>query len=48
VSWYKPVPEKCPNRDSEFMEERYSKKKGVYLKCPTCGEEVIPEEEKIN
>jgi DNA topoisomerase I len=45
VSWYKPVPEKCPNNDSLYMEERYSKKKGVYLKCPTCGEELIPEEE---
>jgi DNA topoisomerase I len=45
VSWYKPVAEKCPNKDSEFMEERYSKKKGVYLRCPTCGEEVIPVQE---
>jgi DNA topoisomerase I len=45
VSWYKPVPEKCPNKDSEFMEERYSKKKGVYLKCPVCSEELVPEEE---
>ncbi len=44
VSWYKPVSNKCPNGDSEFMEQRYSVKKGNYLKCPTCGEELIIEE----
>ena len=41
VSWYKPVPYECPNKDSYYMEKRYSKKKGEYLKCPSCGEEVI-------
>ena len=41
VSWYKPVPQECPNKDSYYMEKRYSKKKGEYLKCPNCGEEVI-------
>ena len=40
VSWYKPILHKCPNNDSEYMEKRYSKKKGEYLKCPVCGEEV--------
>lgn len=44
VSWYKPIPEKCPNKDSEYLEMRYSVKKGNYLKCPQCGEEVILEE----
>jgi DNA topoisomerase-1 len=44
VSWYKPVPHQCVNGDSEFMEHRYSVKKGNYLKCPKCGEEVIIEE----
>lgn len=44
VSWYKPVPAPCPNKDSEYMEQKYSKKKGEYLKCPVCGEEVILEE----
>jgi DNA topoisomerase-1 len=44
VSWYKPIPHKCINSDSEFMEHRYSVKKGNYLKCPKCGEEVIIEE----
>lgn len=45
VSWYKPVNEKCPNNDSPYMEQKYSVKKGKYLKCPVCGEEVIKEEE---
>ncbi len=44
VSWYKPVSEECQNKDSSYMEKRYSVKKGNYLKCPQCGEEVILEE----
>lgn len=44
VSWYKPIPGECPNKDSSYMEKRYSVKKGNYLKCPQCGEEVILEE----
>ena len=45
VSWHKPLAQPCPNGDSDIMEERYSKKKGNYLKCPTCGEELMPAEE---
>ena len=44
VSWYRPVVQTCPNNDSEYMEQRYSVKKGNYLKCPKCGEELVPEE----
>lgn len=44
VSWYKPIPQSCPNNDSNYMLQRYSVKKGSYLKCPDCGEEVIPVE----
>ena len=44
VSWYKPVVYPCPNNDSEYMLHRYSVKKGNYLKCPNCNEEVIPAE----
>lgn len=43
VSWHKPVVQDCPNCDSKIMEERYSKKKGSYLKCPSCSEELIAE-----
>jgi DNA topoisomerase-1 len=44
VSWYKPVLLSCPNGDSDYMLQRYSVKKGNYLKCPICNEEVIPAE----
>ena len=44
VSWYKPVPQSCPNNDSDYMLQRYSVKKGNYLKCPACNEEVVPAE----
>jgi DNA topoisomerase I len=44
VSWYKPVPQSCPNCDSDFMYQRYTVKKGSYLKCPNCGSEVIQSE----
>ncbi|QQS37958.1 MAG: type I DNA topoisomerase [Ignavibacteriales bacterium] len=44
VSWYKPVPVECPNKDSQYMEQRYTVKKGNFIKCPVCGEEVQQEE----
>lgn len=46
VGWYKPVPQECPNKDSVYMEQRYSVKKGEYLRCPKCGEELVLEENK--
>jgi len=48
VSWYKPIPQPCLNGDSEYMEHRYSVKKGNYLKCPKCGtESVVVEIEQV-
>lgn len=44
VSWYKPIPQACPNKDSEFMQKRYTVKKGNFLKCPECGEEIQVDE----
>ncbi len=44
VSWYKPVIQSCPNGDSDYLLQRYSAKKGNYLKCPVCNEDVIPAE----
>lgn len=41
VAWYRPVAMVCPNNDSEYMEKRYSAKKGEYLRCPICSEEII-------
>ncbi len=49
VSWNKPVKEACPNGDSDYMEEKYSAKKGNYLKCPVCAyENVISNEEEVD
>jgi|SRR5690554_251127 len=48
VSWYKPVSQACPNNDSDYMLQRFSVKKGNYLKCPVCGEEVIPEPAEVD
>lgn len=47
VAWYKPAPEVCPNGDSQYMEMRYSAKKGNYLRCPVCSTEVVTEEAEI-
>jgi DNA topoisomerase I len=46
ITWYKPVDKECPNADSMYMEKRYNSKKGEYLKCPKCGEELILEEKE--
>jgi DNA topoisomerase-1 len=43
ISWQKPSTTPCPKGDSHYMEERYSKNKGKFLKCPVCAEEIIEE-----
>jgi len=43
ISWQKPVMTECPNKDSHYMEQWYSKKKGKYLKCPVCSTELVEE-----
>ncbi|MFA4922986.1 MAG: type I DNA topoisomerase, partial [Ignavibacteriaceae bacterium] len=48
VSWNKPVVKDCPNGDSTYLEQKYSAKKGNYLKCPVCGEEMVEEQEEQN
>jgi len=40
ASWDKPVPHTCPSCQNSYMVEKNSKKKGTYLKCPACKEEV--------
>ena len=37
----KPIDMKCPKCDYYFLEERYSKEKGKFKKCPKCGEELF-------
>ncbi|MFA6035021.1 MAG: type I DNA topoisomerase, partial [Myxococcota bacterium] len=34
ISWYMPVPEKCPMCDSPFLVEKTTKKDGTYIACP--------------
>lgn len=43
VAWNKPSMTKCNSCGSPYMEEKYSKKKGKYLQCPSCKEEIILE-----
>ncbi|MDQ7781455.1 MAG: type I DNA topoisomerase [Desulfomonilaceae bacterium] len=46
--WNKPVAVACPNEkcDSTIMEERFSKKTGVFLSCPKCKHKLADENEK--
>ena len=37
----KPIDMKCPKCDYYFLEERYSKEKGKFKKCPKCGEDLF-------
>ena len=39
ASWDKPLQEACPNCDSPFLVEKYSRGKGAYRSCPNkeCG-----------
>jgi DNA topoisomerase-1 len=34
ASWDKPVPEKCPQCESPYLIEKYTKAKDLHLKCP--------------
>ncbi|NUN08549.1 MAG: type I DNA topoisomerase [Ignavibacteriaceae bacterium] len=43
VAWYKPVNDSCPECANNYLEERYAKKKGNYLKCPACSHEIVTE-----
>ncbi len=40
VTYYMPVAIECPACKNYYMEERISKQKENYKKCPKCGEEV--------
>jgi DNA topoisomerase-1 len=43
ASWYRPVPESCAHCGNPFLEERFSKAKGAFLKCPKCKHETAVE-----
>lgn len=42
ASWDKPTSERCPNCKETYLVEKDSKRKGHYLKCPSCNFEVTP------
>lgn len=45
VSWDKPVNQACPECGNNYMVEKYSKKKGKFLRCPVCKFELVEEVE---
>lgn len=40
ASWDKPVASPCPACENPYVVEKTSTKRGIYLKCPACKEEV--------
>lgn len=48
VAWNRPNPTECKECGSPYMEEKYSKKKGKFLQCPSCKDEILFEEEKVS
>ncbi len=44
ASWDKPTATGCETCGSPYMVEKYSQKRGEYLKCPSCKSEVEKEE----
>ncbi|HTK81797.1 MAG TPA: type I DNA topoisomerase [Bacteroidota bacterium] len=45
ASWDKPVNQVCDTCGSPYMVQKYSQKRGEYLKCPACKAEVEKEEQ---
>ena len=43
ASWDKPVEKECPSCGHSWMVEKTTKKKGSFLRCPSCKHEVEPE-----
>ena len=39
ASWDKPTSQRCPDCSESYLVEKESKKKGRYLKCPSCKAE---------
>jgi len=42
ASWDKPTGRLCPACSKDYLVEKDSKKKGKYLRCPSCRHEVVP------
>ena len=46
ATWYRPVPQECPQCRHPYMEEKSSKAKGQYLQCPQCKASVQNEKKR--
>jgi DNA topoisomerase-1 len=44
ASWDKPIAQQCTACDNPFVVEKTSTKRGTYLKCPNCKEELAQDE----
>jgi len=47
ATWYRPVAEICKACGYGFMEERSTKAKGQFLRCPSCKNEEVPEDNSV-
>jgi len=47
ASWDKPVDTKCPKCDSPYLVEKFTQKKGNFIKCPECKSEFTRELEPL-
>jgi DNA topoisomerase-1 len=43
ATWDRPVLQACPHCENSYVVEKVSKKRGSYLKCPACKEEISQE-----
>lgn len=46
VSWNKIAKMECPECGNDYMEEKYTAKKGNHIICPKCKHELIPEKQE--
>jgi DNA topoisomerase-1 len=47
ASWDKPVDQPCETCGNPFVVQKYSQKRGEYLKCPACKAEIAKEESTV-
>lgn len=44
ATWYKPIPQTCPQCGNLYVELRNTKAKGQHMRCPKCKHEIAIEE----
>lgn len=43
ATWYKPIKKTCDQCSNPYMEERQTKAKGSFIRCPACKYEIVQE-----